>query len=456
MTQISTLKVPSPPSPLQLSKASILPVAKSVRGWRSTALFGYSVIALTFGGAGGWAAVAQIDKAVIAEGYIETETSKKTVEHLEGGIVREILVTEGDHVSEGQVLFRLDPIQASASNGALRSQLDYSMALEARLLAERDKASAITWPQEFSGRLSEPSLAKITGDQTRQFQERQASNNSQLRVLKARIDEMNQEIAGIDTQKDSAEKQGGYINAELAGVRELAAKKLVPLTRVYSLERERTRLEGEVGREVADRAKSQSSIGELQAQVQQLTDKFQEEVASSLLEVRQKLAELGEKSKVASDVFARLEITAPRTGVVQNLKVFTLGQVLKGGEPLLDIAPDGEDLVVHARFSTNDIDTVYAGMRTEIRFPAFHSRTVPVILGDIKSISHDRILDEATRQYYYLGVVSLKTTQIPAEYRSRVRAGMPVEAIVSSGERTVLSYLLSPLSGVLRKTFREE
>jgi HlyD family secretion protein len=222
------------------------------------------------------------------------------------------------------------------------------------------------------------------------------------------------------------------------------------------MERERTRLEGSVGRAVADIAKAESSIDEMNIQIQELTQKFQEEVASSLLDARQKIADLRERLSVSQDVVNRLAITAPRAGMVQNLKVFTIGQVLRGGEPLLDIVPDNDALVVHAEFSTTDIDNVFAGMTSEVRFPAFHSRTIPVMLGKIESISHDRLLDESTHQYYYLGLVSLNRGDIPDEYRSRVRAGMPAEIIVSSGERTVLNYLVGPLSSSLRKTFREQ
>jgi HlyD family secretion protein len=239
-------------------------------------------------------------------------------------------------------------------------------------------------------------------------------------------------------------------------LRALAGKNLVPVTRVYAMERERTRLEGDGGRAVADIAKAQSSIAEMNIQIQQLTQKLQEEVASTLLDARQKIADLRERSTVAQDVVKRLAIFAPRAGTVQNLKVFTIGQVVRGGEPLLDIVPDNDALVVHAQFPTADIDTVFAGMTAELRFPAFHSRTIPVLLGKIESISHDRMLDETTHQYYYLGVVSLNRGDIPEEYRSRVRAGMPAEIIVSSGERTVLNYLVGPLSSSIRKTFREQ
>jgi HlyD family secretion protein len=429
---------------------------RSSSEWRPVAFAGYTLIAMTFGVAGVWAAVAKLDKAVIATGFVETETNRKTVQHLEGGIVRQILIKEGDHVTEGQVLFRLEQVQAEANNESLSNQLDSALALEARLVAERDGARKISWPKEFTDRLVEPTLSHTLDDQIHQFEERRGSLEGQKNVIESRIVQLHKEIDGISIEKTSTESQTTYINQELVGLRELAGKNLVPVTRVYAMERERTRLEGSVGRAVADMAKAESSIDEMNIQIQELTQKFQEEVASSLLDARQKIADLRERLSVSQDVVNRLAITAPRAGMVQNLKVFTIGQVLRGGEPLLDIVPDNDALVVHAEFSTTDIDNVFAGMTSEVRFPAFHSRTIPVMLGKIESISHDRLLDESTHQYYYLGLVSLNRGDIPDEYRSRVRAGMPAEIIVSSGERTVLNYLVGPLSSSLRKTFREQ
>jgi HlyD family secretion protein len=429
---------------------------RSSSEWRPVAFAGYTLIAMTFGVAGVWAAVAKLDKAVIATGFVETETNRKTVQHLEGGIVRQILIKEGDHVTEGQVLFRLEQVQAEANNESLSNQLDSALALEARLVAERDGALKISWPKEFTDRLIEPTLSHTLDDQIHQFEERRGSLEGQKNVIESRIVQLHKEIDGISIEKTSTESQTTYINQELVGLRELAGKNLVPVTRVYAMERERTRLEGSVGRAVADMAKAESSIDEMNIQIQELTQKFQEEVASSLLDARQKIADLRERLSVSQDVVNRLAITAPRAGMVQNLKVFTIGQVLRGGEPLLDIVPDNDALVVHAEFSTTDIDNVFAGMTSEVRFPAFHSRTIPVMLGKIESISHDRLLDESTHQYYYLGLVSLNRGDIPDEYRSRVRAGMPAEIIVSSGERTVLNYLVGPLSSSLRKTFREQ
>ena len=430
-------------------------VKKGQSDWRAVAFVGYSIIGMTFGVAGVWAAVAKLDKAIVASGYVENETSHKTVQHYEGGIVREILVKEGQHVEDGQLLFRLQKIQAEASSETVHNQLDSALANEARLIAERDQAAEIIWPKAFEDRMAEPALSRVLTDQTRQFIERRASMNGQISVFNQRIEQLQKEMQGIAIEKDSTEKQVAYINQELVNLRELGAKQLVPMARVFSMERERTRLEGVIGRAVTDTAKAESSIGEMKLQIQQIRQKFLEDLNGNLLETRQKIAELQERSRVAQDVLSRVDIKAPRTGTVQNLKVFTIGQVVRPGEPLLDLAPDNEPLVVDAQFSTTDIDSVYTGMQAEIRFPAFHSRTIPVMLGMLQSVSHDRLFDELTRQYYFRGVISLNRADIPEEYRSRVRAGMPAEIIVSAGSRTVFSYLISPLTGSLRKAFRE-
>ncbi len=221
---------------------------RSPSEWRPIAFAGYTLIAMTFGVAGVWAAVAKLDKAIIATGFVETETNRKTVQHLEGGIVREILVKEGDHVAEGQVLFRLEQVQAEANNELLSNQLNSALALEARLIAERDGAQEISWPKELKDRLAEPTLSHILDDQIHQFEERRGSLEGQKKIVQSRIVQLNTEIDGISIEKSSTEKQTDYINEELVGLRELAGKNLVPVTRVYAMERERTRLEGDFGR----------------------------------------------------------------------------------------------------------------------------------------------------------------------------------------------------------------
>jgi len=219
------------------------------------------------------------------------------------------------------------------------------------------------------------------------------------------------------------------------------------------MERERERLEGSIGEAIASIAKYNGEVGEFNIQIQQLEQRFQEDVAKSLVDVREKLSDLRQKVVVAKDVLRRIDVLAPVSGTVQNLKVFTLGQVIRGGEPLLDIVPENEHLIVEVQFSPNDIDGVLIGQQAEVRFSAFHSRNIPLIQGRLESVSRDRLTDETTKQPYYRGIVGLDALDIPEEWRSRVKAGMPAEVIVATGERTVLSYVMSPLTSTLRKGF---
>lgn len=421
--------------------------------WRGIAGLGYGLIISTFGIIGGWAAVTKIDRAVEAPGIVSIETNHKTVQHLEGGIIRAILVKEGDSVKAGQTLFRLESVQAKATFDALDNQYLTVLAIEARLIAERDQKEAIIWPQEITDHAEDPVVAHLIADQKADFAKRRGALQGQIDVLKSRIEELGVQIDGVGLQKESTEKQIAFIDKELTGVRALSEKNLVPVTRLYSMERERERLEGVIGQAITDAAKAQDQIGENQYQVQQLREKFQEEIESSLVDTRQKISDLQEKLTVARDVLRRVNVTAPVSGAVQNLKVFTIGQVVRPGEALLDIVPTKENLIVEAQFSPNDIDGVHAGQEAEIRFPAFHSRLVPLLMGRLESISHDRLFDEGSKQPYYRGIVVLDKADLPEDLRARVRAGMPSEVIVASGERTVLNYLISPLASTLRHAF---
>jgi HlyD family secretion protein len=426
---------------------------KRQANWRPIAAVGYGLILSTFGVVGGWAAVTKIDKAIEAPGVVSIETNHKTVQHLEGGIIRAILVREGDAVVAGATLFRLENVQAKANFDALENQFFSALAIEARLVAERDQKEAIAWPREIEEHAGDAFFSHVMADQQADFAKRRDSLQAQVDVLESRMKQLAIQIDGVRVQRESTDKQIAFIEKELVGLRGLSEKNLVPVTRLYSMERERERLQGVIGQAITDAAKAQGQIGEYTYQVQQLKEKFEEEVESTLVDTRQKLSDLREKLAVAQDVLRRIDVTAPVSGTVQNLKVFTIGQVVRPGEALLDIVPEKERLIVEAQFSPTDIDGVHAGQEAEIRFPAFHSRLIPLLIGRLESISRDRLLDEGSKQPYYRGIVVLDKAEIPEELRARVIAGMPSEVIVASGERTVLNYLISPLSSTLRKTF---
>ena len=248
------------------------------------------LIFLTFGVVGVWATVAKIDRAVAAPGVVAIETNRKTVQHFEGGIVRDILVKEGQSVDQGAVLFRLENVQAQANFRALENQLHLRLAVEARLVAERDQKAEITLPEEIASSSGGGADDHIVADEVAEFNKRRSSLQNQVDVLKSRIDQLGDEIHGAQLQKDATEHQVEYINKELIGLKQLSEKNLVPVTRVYAMERERERLQGSIGEAISNIAKSNEQIGEYNTQIQQLREKFQEDVAKSLVDIREKLS----------------------------------------------------------------------------------------------------------------------------------------------------------------------
>ena len=422
---------------------------------RVYAFIGYAIIVFAFVVLGGWAAITPLGSAVVASGVVTTEGNKKTIQHLEGGIHQRDIDPRrparrgrGGHSS-------LDDTSPKANLEIFRNQLYAAVARETRLAAELDGSPDVQFPDELTAVSNDPIAAKAIEDQVAQFKERRASLEGQVSILRSRADQLRQEIEGLDRQRAANEEQINFIIDELRDVRGLYDKSLVSKTRWLALERERARLSGEIGRAMSDHAKAEKSIGETELQITQTKQKFQEDASRDLVDTREKLRDLRNKFVVARDAFRRLDVEAPVTGRVQNLKVFTVGAVARQGEPLLEIAPDQDRLVVQAHVSTLDIEGVRIGNAAEVRFPAFHDRTMPMIAGNVISISQDRLMDEATKQPYYLALVDVPEENIPEHYRGKVASGMNAEVIMPIRERTALNYLLEPLRNRLRTAFRE-
>jgi HlyD family type I secretion membrane fusion protein len=423
--------------------------------WRVYAVAGYAVIVATFGVVGSWAATARLDRAVISPGIIVAEGSRKVVQHLEGGIVQAVLVRDGQTVHEGDVLLRIDPVQSRASNDLLRGQLDAALILEARLRAEQEQAPDLVLPPEIAARRDDRAVARMIDDQASQLSERRASFQAQLALIQARVTQLKTEIAGLAVEKASVEQQVALIQQELEGLRGLREKNLIPLSRVLMMEREHARLAGVIGRSVAETAKAQNGINEAGMQAAQLKQKLQETLTAQLLDTRQKSSELREKLIVAQDVLRRHEVRASHQGVIQGLKVYTIGQVIRSGEPLMEIVPTNDRLVISVQFAPNDLEAVHAGLRAEVKFPAFQTRRTPAIFGTLTMVSRDRLIDEGTKQPYFAGTVEIDDHQLPEEVRPRLLAGLPAEIVVSAGERTALDYLVAPFFEALGRGFHE-
>jgi HlyD family type I secretion membrane fusion protein len=349
----------------------------------------------------------------------------------------------------------LDNTLSQANSNAVRGQLYTYLAQEARLIAERDGAKQVTYPAELTDNLTLPVIKNAMSDQNKQFDERHASLDGQISILESRIKQFETQIDGITVEKAATTQQLGFINSELTDLRGLLEKNLVQKTRVLSMEREKARLEGVIGHAVADVAKTQNDIGEAHLQIEQLHKKFSEDVNAQIVDVRTKISDLREKAIVSQDVLHRIQIRAPRSGTIQSLHVATIGGVIRPGEPLAELIPDDEGLVVNAMVSPSDVDAIETGMRAEIRFGAFHGYVLPIIMGNIESVSRDRLIDEQSKQSYFLARVVVDKSDVPTLVKDKIRAGMQAEVIVPTGERTVISYLVRPLrnrtSGALRE-----
>jgi len=428
--------------------------ANDIPDWKRPAILGYLIVTVTFFVLGAWSAFAKLDSAVVASGVVAVESNRKTVQHLEGGIIKEILVREGQRVKQGDILFRIDSTQAQANFDLQHNQLYAALAQEARLVAEREGTTEVTFPEELQEVRVHQTAARVLADQIKEFHERRASLSGQMDLLEAKIGQYKIEIEGLIVQQKATETQLRWIVEELADLRSLLDRNLVQKSRVLALEREKSRLEGVIGRSTADQAKAQNGIGEAQLQIRQLRQKFLEEVSGQILEARQKIADLREKVRVAKDVFRRLVMTAPVSGTVQNLKFFTVGGVIKAGEPLVEIVPERDRFIVQAHVSPHDTESLIPGMRAEIRFTAFRTNVLPLIMGHVESVSRDRLIDEATRQPYFLTQIIVE--DVPHEVRERLVAGMPADVLLPTGERTVLDYLVRPLKDRINSALREK
>ena len=400
--------------------------------------------------------MAPLDSAVVAPGVVSVESRRKSVQHLEGGIIKEILVRDGQIVSAGQVLIRLDVTQTQANVTTIQNQLDANRALEARLVAERDHKERVAFPKDLLERSSRPSVSEVIEGQRTEFSERRKSIDGQTAILNKRISQFEKEIEGLEAQQKSKQEQLSIIAEELVGLRELHEKGYFPRTRILAMEREMARLRGERGEDLAQIAGAQNGIGESELQIIQLEQRFREEVVNDLREVRNEVKQLQERLVVARDVLRRSEILAPLDGEIQELTVHTIGGVIGQGQELMQIVPLDDKLIVEAKVSPADIDNLAEGQIAEVRLTSFKARTTPIIEGTVASVTADRITDERNGVDYFLAQIVVPDDQLTFLEGKKLLAGMPAEALIKTGSRTVLEYLLKPIDDAIATGLKEE
>jgi HlyD family secretion protein len=429
-------------------------------GWSASIhrhiIVGCAVVAFLAIGLGGWASTAEISGALIAQGSLVVDSNVKKVQHPTGGVVGEVRVREGDHVKAGDILVRLDETVTHANLAIVTKGLTELYARRARLAAERDGADSVPVPKELANRVDDPDVEEALSSERKLFELRRKSRMGQKDQLQQRIKQLNEQISGLTAQQDAKAKEMSLIDQELQGVRDLWAKNLVQINRLTSLEREAARLQGERGQLIASAAEAKGKIVETQLQIIQVDQELSSDVAKELRETDSKIGEYVERKVTAEDQLRRTDLRAPQDGVVFQSTVNTVGGVITAGDPVMLIVPAADNLLVEAKVDPKDIDQVQFGQPVVLRFSAFNMRTTPELNGKVVRMSADTTTDQRTGQSYYLVRIAMTADQIGRLGDVKMTPGMPVEAFIQTGDRTMISYLVKPLRDQLMRSFREK
>ncbi|RXH22920.1 hemolysin secretion protein D [Bradyrhizobium nanningense] len=419
-------------------------------------LLGLGIVLVLIVGLGGWASTVLISGALIAPGQIVVESNVKKVQHPTGGVVGEVRARDGDLVKAGDIVVRLDDTVTKANLAIVTKNLDAAQARAARLQTEQRGVDKIEFPQSLLERADDPDVKLLLSAETKLFDVRVNGRAGQKAQLRERITQLNEEIAGLSAQEKAKDQEIALVQNELTGVRDLYDKRLVQLSRLTQLERDSARLNGERAQYIASRAQAKGKITETELQIIQVDKDVVSEVSKDLRETNDKIGELIERKVAAEDQLRRIDIRAPQDGMVLQSNVHTVGGVVTAGDALMLIVPQADDLQVEAKVNPVDIDKLQIGQKTLLRLSAFNQRTTPELNGLVSRVSPDVTTDQRTGQSYYTIRVSMPAEEIARLGDVKLIPGMPVEAFVQTGDRTMLSYLLKPLHDQLMRAFREK
>jgi len=413
------------------------------------------VIVLTTLGVAGWGGITTIDSAAVATGNFVVELNRRVVQHLEGGIVGEVLVREGDFVQQGQPLLRLDITRARAQLTTIRDDIDRTRVREAALIAERDEAANPTFPADILARQGDEKVAEILATQQNEFVARRASLQGQIEILTQRMVQLRSQIEGLRVRVRANDRQIVLVRREITMVEILVRQGLERQARLLGLQREEARLLGEKGEAIENIAKTEQTISETEMQRVQALRTRQEDVAKDIRETQSRLFELREREVAAADQLTRLDIVAPESGIVMDLRFTATGGVIAPGAQVATIVPREERLVMEAQVSPMEVDTLRVGMHATIRLSHAGARWTPVIDGTLERISPDRRVDEKTGMSYFVVRVGVSPEEMQRHPGLRLLSGMQGEVLIRRGERSVASYLIRPIMDRFSKALRE-
>ena len=412
-----------------------------------------------------WAMVSPIKGAVVAPAEVGVEGNSKVLKHREGGIIRHIYVKEGQFVRRGQMLIQLDPVQAQASVDVWQAQYDTALADIARFEAQQAGSTDIHFPQELLARQTQPQVAALLAGERALHLSTMMLFNSQMSALKSQQQQIAIQVQGLRAQMASVDTQSGSINDELSGVRELNRLGYAPKTRVTSLERGAAQLKGQKGSVLSDIARAQQTISGVQIQMAQLEEKREGDAAAGIRNAQDKLSEAEPKLRATAESLFQSAVRAPVDGYVFNLTQFTEGGVAGPGERLLEIVPSGTPLVLNARIKPNDIAEVHVGMPARVILTAYNPRTTQPIDGKVSLVSANTSTDDPanpgvpnpTHEPFYLVQVKVDPAQLAKTGKGvHMTPGMQASVSIITGSRTIMDYLLGPMTDAMRTALREK
>lgn len=417
--------------------------------------WGYLSMAVMVVVFGGWAVLARLNGAVIAPATLMVESYSKKVQHRDGGIIGDILVKDGDRVTEGQDLVRLDNTDTKSELAIVSGLLDEALVKKAKLEAQRDGRSDMSLPQEIASRQNEPALADIVSGQRKLLEAEQQALTGKKDQLTQQVSQMNEQLTGYGAQITAKQAQIDLIKQELEGLRKLQKQGLVQVTRVLAMEREQARLEGEMGALTAGTAQAQSKISELKLRIIQVDEETRAQTLNELRDVEAKVIEYREKSVAMASRLVRTVIKAPITGTIYQMAIHTVGGVIQPGETIMLIAPEGDDLVLQAQVSPNDIDNVAEGQQAAVRFPALNRRLTPEIDAVVSQVGADTVRADAASPPYYAVRLTIPAKELEKLGENKLKPGMSAEAYIQTAARSPMSYLLKPLTDQFAHALRE-
>ena len=420
------------------------------------ALVGWLIIAVFFGGIGAWAATAPLNGAVVGNAVVKIDGNRKSVQHLDGGIVKELRIKEGDKVNAGDILVVLDETQARAEFDVFSQQYVVLRATEARLLTELDHGAELAMPDDLKGRPEDGYIKSVWTGQVSQFESRRAAIEGQRSVIREKINQLESQIVGSGAQVKSYTDQITSVKAEAENIKPLVERGLIARPRILQLERTAFGLEGQIADANANIAKARQAIAEQQQQIAQLDNDRMADVTKELRDTQAKMLEVIPKAMNAKAVLGRMEIRSPYAGRVVALTVFSVGGVIQRGEKILDIVPDQDSLTIEAQIAVEDISDIRPNMRAEVHLTAYKQRIVPMIHGEVIQISADRLLDPKTNNPYYVAFVQVDQAELAALPNVKLYPGMPATVMIPTVQRTAFEYIVGPLVMSFNHSFRQK